>query len=117
MKAPRVRQQRSVDALGYLFSHFKAKRLAEVVDHLADGCRGRVYPVNVAERQGGRVVIDVDDELMIEAWKTGPADVAALDDERRVITVRYVRLHQDQVRSRKHVVSGRHAVAQHNVYV
>src|SRR5205807_18859 len=73
MKASGVRQQSGVDAFGDLFGNFNAERFTEIVDHLSDGSGGRIDPVDISERNGSRVVIDVDYELIPQAWKPGPS--------------------------------------------
>src|SRR5713226_7515381 len=115
MKASRISQQSGVDALGNLFGNLDSQRLAEVVDHLADRGGSRVDPVDVAERGGVGMMIDVDDKLILESRQTGSIDVAALDDERGIVTLSDVVLHDHKVRTGQNAVSGRHSVAQYHV--
>src|SRR5215813_10195475 len=63
------------------------------------------------------MMVDVDDKLILESRQTGPLHVAALDDERGIVTLSDVVLHDHKVRTGQNVVSRRHSVAQHHVHL
>src|SRR6185369_9043897 len=81
MKRSGIGNQRGVNALSNLFRDANTGCFAEVVDHLADCGGSRVDPVDAAEQCGGRVVVDIDDELFLEIREPGPRDVGTLDYE------------------------------------
>src|SRR5262245_59750126 len=108
-----VGQQSGVNVTGDFGSDLRADGLGEVGNHLADGGGGRIYPVEVAEEIGRRVMVDVDDELVFEARQPGTRNVAAFDDEDRVVFAVDVGRHADLVGAWQARVGVRHVIA-HN---
>jgi hypothetical protein len=99
VKTPRVGDERRVDALGDLARDAHADGLAEVVDHLADGRGRRVDPVDAAEGRGRRVVVDVDDEVLLDVQEAGTVNVRAFDDEDGVVRAVHARRDADGLRA------------------
>src|SRR6185295_13977297 len=91
MERSGVGYQRRVNAFGNLFSDSHAGGFAEVVDHLADGRRSGIDPIDTAEESGGGVVIDVNHELLFEIGEARPGNVGTLDHEHRMISRIYSR--------------------------
>ncbi len=75
---PGVGQDREVDVRGDLAAERHAERADHVEHHLAARRRRLVEPVQRAVHPVAGVVVDVDDEVAVEAGDAGPAEVAAL---------------------------------------
>ncbi len=75
MKRSGVGEESRVNAFGDFFRDADAHRLAQVVNHFANCGSSRIDPVYGAEERGGRMVIDIDDELFFQIDQAGPVDV------------------------------------------
>src|SRR5216684_1311763 len=63
------------------------------------------------------MMIDIDDELVLEAGQSWPIHIAALDDKGRIVSLSHVVLNYNRIRCREHIVSRGHAVAQNYIGV
>src|SRR6266436_3243293 len=63
------------------------------------------------------MMVNIDDELVLEAGQSWPIHITALDDKGRIIPFSHVVLDYNRIRCREHVISRRHSVAKNYVGV
>src|SRR6185503_10488758 len=90
-------------------------RCAQIVDHLPDCGRCGIYPINVAKRHCGRMMVDIDDELVFQAGQSWPIHVTTLDDKSRIVPFGHIVLDYHRIRCREDIVSRWHPVAKHYI--
>ena len=66
MKRSGVGKQRRINAIGDFPGDPDAGGFAEIVDHLADGRRRGIDPIDSAEQFRRGMMIDIDDELLFQ---------------------------------------------------
>ena len=95
MKRPGVGENGQVDVRRNVHRHLHVECADESVDHLAARRRGRVEPVDGAVGPVVRMMIDIDDEVLVESFDAGPGQIAAFHDDRRVESALHSRRDDD----------------------